>query len=180
MDFKSDRLVTVDGWRTTAHADRGRRSAIPAGSSWRRSRISPSGRGWTAWNAPSGTSVRAPRTELRDDPKALLTRPRGPGHGPTFNERMLAFAAYWGFQPRGLPPLSRPHQGRCWIVCVGYRSSTTPSPAERSSRLRGSRPPSATLAAVRWPMSGSCEPWANPPAIASNGMTRTPDPGGST
>ena len=41
-----------------------------------------------------------PTTVLMDNPKALVTTPRQDGRPAVFNDRLNAFAKYWGFKPR--------------------------------------------------------------------------------
>ncbi len=45
-----------------------------------------------------------PRTVLMDNPTALVAVPRSGSRPPVFNERLQAFARYWGFEPRACHP----------------------------------------------------------------------------
>ena len=96
-----------------------------------------------------------------DNPEALVTRPRGPEHGPTFNERLLAFAAYWRFQPRACHPYRARTKGKV-ERSVGYVKHN--ALAGRRFAGWGISTAICNAGCRRWPMAGSCEPWANPPA----------------
>ena len=89
--------VTVDGRRTTVHL-----FVATLGYSRRQFVAAFENQSQRSWLDGMERAFRhfggVPRTVLMDNPKALVTRPRGPEHGPTFNERLLAFAAYWRCQ----------------------------------------------------------------------------------
>ena len=61
----------------------------------------------------------------------------------------------------GLPPLSRPHQGQGGTQRRLRQAQRPRRPAVR--RLGGISTAICNVGCRRWPMSGSCEPWANPP-----------------
>ncbi|MCY3540751.1 MAG: IS21 family transposase [Gammaproteobacteria bacterium] len=45
-----------------------------------------------------------PRTVLMDNARALVSQPRRGNRPPVFHERLVAFAKYWGFEPRACKP----------------------------------------------------------------------------
>ena len=45
-----------------------------------------------------------PRTVLMDNARALVSQPRRGNRPPVFQERFVAFAKYWGFEPRACQP----------------------------------------------------------------------------
>lgn len=53
-----------------------------------------------------------PRTVLMDNPTALVARPRSGSRPPVFNERLRAFARYWGFEPRACHPYRAQTKGK--------------------------------------------------------------------
>ena len=168
--------VTVDGRRTTVHL-----FVATLGYSRRQFVAAFENQSQRSWLDGMERAFRhfggVPRTVLMDNPKALVTRPRGPGHGPTFNERLLAFAAYWRFQPRACHPYRARTKGQV-ERSVGYVKHNALA-GRRFAGWGGSRPPSATLAAD----GGRCPAHANPGRIPRPTLrmgTRTPDPGGST
>ena len=60
-----------------------------------------------------------PRTVLMDNPKALVSEPRRGDRAPVFQDRVLAFAAYWHFQPRACVPYRARTKGKV-ERSVGY------------------------------------------------------------
>lgn len=61
-----------------------------------------------------------PRTTvLMDNPMALVTAARRDDHEPTFNDRLLAFAACWRFAPRACFPYRARTKGKV-ERSVGY------------------------------------------------------------
>ena len=110
--------VTVDGRRTTVHL-----FVATLGYSRRQFVAAFENQSQRSWLDGMERAFRhfggVPRTVLMDNPKALVTRPRGPEHGPTFNERLLAFAAYWRFQPRACHPYRARTKGKV-ERSVGY------------------------------------------------------------
>ena len=53
-----------------------------------------------------------PRTVLMDNPTALVAVPRSGSRPPVFNERLQAFARYWGFEPRACHPYRAQTKGK--------------------------------------------------------------------
>lgn len=60
-----------------------------------------------------------PATVLMDNAKALVTTPRQDGTAAVFNERVQAFARYWGFTPRACRPYRARTKGKV-ERSVGY------------------------------------------------------------
>ena len=89
-----------------------RRWATRAAVSWRRSATSARPLGSRAWRRAFRHFGGVPREVLLDNAKPLVVRHDAVTREVVFNERLHAFARYWGFRPRACAPYRARTKGK--------------------------------------------------------------------